>query len=141
MQTIKNEAFADRPIDLLIPGDYLFCFNNKNSFASKVVDFDITPSKDDDWVANRGQGGYAGPSQTLTDFEKALTSLKSELRTMQTYERYFKARDNRNKATVEGTDSFIFFFSIFESLLIIGMGGLQVYVLKNYFSTSGYVRV
>lgn len=75
LQSLKEESFGDRVIDLIIPGDYLFCFNNKNSFASKAIDFDITVSSEDDWGKS--------PS-TLSQFEKALSALKTELRTMQT---------------------------------------------------------
>ena len=84
LQTLKEESFGDRVLDLPLPGDYLFCFNNKNSFASKAIDFDITVSTEDEWGKGPQSGGSIGPSATLSQFEKALSSLKSELRTMQT---------------------------------------------------------
>jgi hypothetical protein len=120
------------------PGDYMFCFSNVMSFISKVIDFDITVSVDDEWT--RPSSGNAN-SPTITAFEKALTNLRTELRTLQNYQRYFKVRDARNLYTVEGTEQLILWFSIFESLLIIGMAILQVHVLRKFFTNSGKVRV
>jgi emp24/gp25L/p24 family/GOLD len=83
---VKEEGFGDRVIELSAPGDYLFCFNNKKSFASKVIDFDITVSTEEDWSKTGPQPGALGASETLSQFQKTLSSLKSELRTMQTYQ-------------------------------------------------------
>jgi hypothetical protein len=106
VQTMKEESFGDRVLDLSMPGDYMVCFNNKNSFASKVIDFDITVSAEEDW--GKGQAAGTGPSKTLSQFEKALSSLKSELRTMQTYETifaghgfFFRTLDMRDISRVE----------------------------------------
>ena len=49
---------------------------------------------------------------------------------------YYKTRNNRNQATVVSTESRIYYFSIFEVLLMVGMGFLQITIVQLFFRGS-----
>lgn len=134
-------SFDDQVFPADMPGNYLFCF--KSNYVAAILDFDITVSVDDDWGAFRGATlAGAGPSaQKLGKFEESLRRLKSDLKTIQTYQRYFKLRDTRNSRTVDATRSLIPWFCIIESLLIMFVAYGQVKVLKRFFTKSNKVRI
>jgi hypothetical protein len=138
----------------LPPGEVGFCFSNgMSSFASKTIEFEVlvAPVANSE-AANAGKRksknlGAAGTPQELKENEaikplqQSLTHLKEELDSMSRTLRYIKARENRNLQTVLGTELRIFYFSIFDVLLIIGMAVLQVYILRTFFTVKGKIRV
>ena len=48
-------------------------------------------------------------------------------------QKYFRTRENRNFSTVKSTESRIFNFSLIEVLMMAGMAGLQVLVVRFFF--------
>lgn len=54
--------------------------------------------------------------------------------------RYIKNRERRNLETVDSIEGWIFYVSLFEVLLIMGMSLLQVVILRTFFS-GGKQRV
>lgn len=121
-------------------GEYEFCFaNGMSTFADKVVDFEIK------FDSREGASGFRAnlPSQPngkpiahvesmqLT-VDKIDEQLEGLLRTLQ----YYKTRNNRNQATVRSTESRIYYFSIFEVLLMVGMAALQIAVVQFFFKGS-----
>lgn len=59
--------------------------------------------------------------------------ISSQLSTISRNQKYFRTRENRNFSTVRSTERRIFNFSIIESLMIVGMAGLQVFVVRFFF--------
>ena len=146
----SSEVFGDKSFDVRMKGDYSICFLNQISFANKVVDFDITVQEEGGGSGSGGSGagevdadGDKGglSSSTTTAFEKAIFGLQGELRVMTTYQRFFKVRAERNRYTVGQTSGNVFYFTLFECLLIVGSAVGQVYLLKKLFTDSGKMRV
>ncbi|CDK28886.1 unnamed protein product [Kuraishia capsulata CBS 1993] len=114
-------------------GEYEFCFaNGMSTFAEKVVDFEI--KIDNDFKASLPKApemAYAveGLQKSIETIETKLTELSQNLQ-------YYKTRNNRNQSTVKSTESRIFYFSIFDVLLMCGMAGLQVAVVQLFFKGS-----
>ncbi|KAK6458050.1 emp24/gp25L/p24 family/GOLD-domain-containing protein [Scheffersomyces xylosifermentans] len=122
------------------PGEYEFCFSNgMSTFADKIIDFEIKFEKDD--TANGAKASM--PQQPNTKplahvesmqatVDKIDHQLDGLLRTLQ----YYKTRNNRNQATVKSTESRIYYFSIFEVLLMVGMAFLQITIVQFFFKGS-----
>lgn len=55
--------------------------------------------------------------------------------------RYIRNREKRNIETVESVENRIFYFSLFETVLIVGMSILQVTILRTFFSSNRKARV
>ncbi|KAJ6185453.1 hypothetical protein N7519_006754 [Penicillium mononematosum] len=55
--------------------------------------------------------------------------------------KYFRTRENRNFSTVRSTERRIFNFSVIESLMMVSMAALQVFVVRFFFqgARKGYV--
>jgi hypothetical protein len=139
-------------------GEYRFCFNNQMStFAEKFVDFEIAVrcfskliTSDcviTNWhqVENEQRASIpskqgTSPEQTSA-LEESIFKLSGQLSTITRNQKYFRTRENRNFSTVRSTERRIFNFSVIESLMMMCMAGLQVFIVRFFFqgARKGYV--
>ncbi|CAI7589014.1 unnamed protein product [Penicillium crustosum] len=112
-------------------GEYTFCFNNEMStFAEKMVDFEIAVENEQRAQLPSRQG--ASPEQT-SSLEESIYKLSAQLSTVSRNQKYFRTRENRNFSTVRSTERRIFNFSVIESLMMVSMAALQVFVVRFFF--------
>ncbi|TGZ84552.1 hypothetical protein EX30DRAFT_300376 [Ascodesmis nigricans] len=112
-------------------GEYSFCFSNDMStFAEKLVDFEIA-------IENEARAELPSKQGTspehLSSLEESLFKLSGQLSTISRSQKYFRTRENRNFSTVRSTESRIFNFSVIESLMMVTMSCLQVFVVRFFF--------
>lgn len=112
-------------------GEYAFCFSNDMStFAEKMVDFEIA-------IENEARAELPSKQGTspehLSSLEESLFKLSGQLSTISRNQKYFRTRENRNFSTVRSTESRIFNFSVIESLMMVTMSCLQVFVVRFFF--------
>ncbi|KAL1989285.1 hypothetical protein VTN96DRAFT_47 [Rasamsonia emersonii] len=120
-------------------GEYRFCFNNEMStFAEKMVDFEIAVENEQRAQLPSKQG--ASPEQASA-LEESIMKISGQLSTISRNQKYFRTRENRNFSTVRSTERRIFNFSIIESLMMVSMAGLQVFIVRFFFqgARKGYV--
>lgn len=120
-------------------GEYSFCFSNDMStFAEKLVDFEIAIENEERAALPSKQG--TSPEH-LSSLEESLFKLSGQLSTISRNQKYFRTRENRNFSTVRSTESRIFNFSVIESLMMVTMSCLQVFVVRFFFqgARKGYV--
>lgn len=114
-------------------GEYQFCFSNEMStFAEKSVEFEIIVDSNNlkaELPQNVGEKDTNKVESSIQSIESRAANL---LRTLQ----YYKTRNNRNESTVKSTESRIFWFSLFELFLMVGMAGLHVVVVQLFFTGS-----
>ncbi|KAI8985164.1 emp24/gp25L/p24 family/GOLD-domain-containing protein [Pilobolus umbonatus] len=117
-------------------GEYAFCFsNNMSTWADKLIDFEVTVEHEVRPQFKKDALGVEQPEK-LTEMEESLFRLSGSLSNIARTQKYFRTRENRNSATVISTESRIYWFAFLESLGIITMACLQVYVIKNFFRTK-----
>lgn len=80
------------------------------------------------------------PEQTSV-LEESIIKLSTQLSTINRNQKYFRTRENRNFSTVRSTERRIFNFSVIESVMMVTMAGLQVFVVRFFFQGArrGYV--
>lgn len=111
-------------------GDYALCITQSEHPKAINVDVDITmPS------IPHADGGKETEKLELT-----VNKLQHELSDLVHQMRYIKNRERRNLETVDSIEGWIFYVSLFEVLLIMGMSLLQVVILRTFFS-GGKQRV
>lgn len=131
-------------------GEYRFCFNNEMStFAEKFVDFEIAVSRCEahhtapirvltrSQVENEERTSLpskqgTSPEQT-TALEESIFKLSGQLSTITRNQKYFRTRENRNFSTVRSTERRIFNLSVIESLMMVAMACLQVFIVRFFF--------
>jgi hypothetical protein len=114
-------------------GEYAFCFSNDMStWSDKLIDFEIL-------LENEARAQFQNaeqPVETLTQMEEIMFRLSGSLANIQRTQRYFRSRENRNSATVISTKSRISWFAWLESIAIVSMAALQVFVIKSFFKSK-----
>jgi len=120
-------------------GEYSYCLSNDMStFAEKMVDFEIA-------VENEARAELPSKQGTspehLSSLEESLFKLSGQLSTISRNQKYFRTRENRNFSTVRSTEGRIFNFSVIESLVMVTMSCLQVFIVRFFFqgARKGYV--
>ncbi|KAL7275779.1 hypothetical protein RUND412_001258 [Rhizina undulata] len=112
-------------------GEYSFCFSNDMStFAEKMVDFEIAVENE---VRAELPSKQGTSPEHLSSLEESLFKLSGQLSTISRNQKYFRTRENRNFSTVRSTESRIFNFSVIESLMMVTMSCLQVFIVRFFF--------
>ncbi|EXJ93452.1 hypothetical protein A1O1_01844 [Capronia coronata CBS 617.96] len=128
----QKERQGDFVFTAQTPGEYRFCFGNEMStFADKMVDFEIAV-EDEATSALLPQKAGSSPEQTSV-LEDVIFKISGQLSTISRMQKYFRTRENRNFSTVRSTEQRIFNFSLIEVLMMVGMAGLQVLVVRFFF--------
>ena len=83
--------------------------------------------------ANLPQKAGAAPEQ-LSGVEETVLKLSGQVSTLTRQQKYFRTRENRNFSTVRSTERRIWNFSLIESGLMIAMAGLQVFIVRMFFT-------
>lgn len=121
-------------------GEYEFCFaNGMSTFAEKVVDFEIKFENDDNansFKASMPQQPNTKPIAHVESMQKVVDKIDEQLDGLSRTLQYYKTRNNRNQATVKSTENRIYYFSIFEVLLMVGMAFLQITIVQFFFKGS-----
>jgi hypothetical protein len=68
--------------------------------------------------------------------EDLIFKVSGQLSTVSRMQKYFRTRENRNFSTVRSTEQRIFNFSLIEVLMMVAMAGLQVAVVRFFFTGS-----
>ncbi|KAI0442615.1 SKIP/SNW domain-containing protein [Xylaria telfairii] len=115
-------------------GDYKFCFNNAMStYSEKFVDFEI--AVEDEVRAQLPAKQGSSPEQTSA-LEESIYKISGLLSTITRNQKYFRTRENRNFSTVRSTESRIVNFSLIQIVMVIAMGGLQVFIVRFFFQMA-----
>lgn len=148
--TIKNPSgdivasdTKQRQGDLLFKargiGEYEFCFSNEMStFAEKVIDFEIKYEGDasNAFRAVMPEQPNTKPIAHVESMRKTVENIDVQLDELKRALQYYRTRNNRNQATVQSTESRIYYFSILEVLLMVGMAFLQITIVQFFFKGS-----
>jgi hypothetical protein len=122
-----------------ITGEYEFCFaNDMSTFAEKVVDFEIKFDEEEgmDFKANMPDQPNTKPIAHVESMQATVDTIDQQLDDLLRTLQYYKTRNNRNQATVKLTELRIYYFSIFEVLLMVGMAFLQISIVQLFFKGS-----
>ena len=134
----EKQRQGDFAINADIVGEYEFCFaNGMSKFAEKVVDFEIQfKDENAEYRADMPDQPNAKPLAHVESMQTTVDNIDQQLDGLLRTLQYYKTRNNRNQATVKSTESRIYYFSIFEVLLMVGMAFLQITVVQLFFKGS-----
>lgn len=135
----SKERQGDFVINAKHAGEYEFCFSNQMStFADKVIDFEIKYDGDASkaFKAKMPEQPNTQPMAHVEAMKETASKIDAQLEDLKKSLQYYKTRNNRNQATVRSTESRIYYFSILEVLLMVGMAGLQITIVQFFFKGS-----
>ena len=116
-----------------------------STFAEKLVDFDISVEHELTEAnllkpTQKKDGPYA-TNDKESEMDKTLRELGDSLYSVQRQQKFFRTRENRNFDTVKSTEGRIFSFAMIQSVMIVLMAVLQVYVVRTFFRNPKRLRI
>lgn len=80
-------------------------------------------------------------TEQLSGVEESILRLSGQVSTLTRQQKYFRTRENRNFSTVRSTEKRIFNLNLIEGAVMVAMAGLQVFIVKMFFTggRKGYV--
>ncbi|KAI0286255.1 emp24/gp25L/p24 family/GOLD-domain-containing protein [Russula brevipes] len=130
----QRERFGDFVLTANTVGEYSFCFeNDMSTLTDKLVEFDIMVESE----PRREAPAKAGQLDEQTSaLEESIYRLNSLLMNIKRTQKYFHTRENRGFSIVRSTQNRLFWYAVFETLGVIAMAVLQVYVLQTFFTKT-----
>lgn len=116
-------------------GTYTICFSNVFEFSigENLVYFDLIKGDEDTMMGFEGVGG----TQTaLTHFEKSFVNIHENFNLIERYQNYYRLREANGRVAAEYLFQRIQWWSIGQSLIIVTVGVLQVFMLRRFFTVS-----
>ncbi|PPQ70337.1 hypothetical protein CVT24_012998 [Panaeolus cyanescens] len=131
----KRERQGDYVLTGNTVGEYAFCFeNDMSTLTDKLVDFDIMVESE----PRREAPAKAGQiSEHTSALEESVFRLNGMLMNIKRMQKQHHTAENRGFSIVKSTQNRLFWYAVLETLGIIGMAVLQVYILQTFFTKTG----
>ncbi|KAE8742269.1 hypothetical protein FOCC_FOCC012198 [Frankliniella occidentalis] len=122
-------------------GDYKMCWDNSISrFNSKTVFFEFLVDQDqDDWFKNSVQGNLVPEAalekydMTVDDLKESMTRVHTFLSSIRQHQDVMRAHEARDRNFIENNFELVNRWSIIQLLVMVLVGGLQVYMVRSLF--------
>lgn len=131
--------YKDFKVQASMAGEHSICFKHNGSPTEKVIDIDVSLIKSES-ASNAAQQSKLSTSPTA-EIERVNLRVKEDLSALFHSLLNIKDREKANQGTVKSILKVIKMFSIFQSLTVIILGVVHVYVLKTFFSSNAKTRV
>ncbi|KAH7906453.1 emp24/gp25L/p24 family/GOLD-domain-containing protein [Hygrophoropsis aurantiaca] len=131
----QRERSGDYVFTANTVGEYSFCFeNDMSTLTEKLVDFDIMVESEPRREPPAKVGQVADHTSAL---EESIFRLSNMMMNIKRTQRHFHTRERRGFSLVTSTQNRLFWYCVIESLGVIGMAVLQVYILQTFFTKTG----
>ncbi|KAL1140177.1 hypothetical protein AAG570_000109 [Ranatra chinensis] len=125
---VKSQ-FDSHTFTALLSGEYAACFSNEfSTFSHKLVYMDFQVG---DEPPLPGMGEH---STVMTQMETSAEKIHKSLRNVDDYQTHYKLREAQGRKRAEDLNERVFWWSLVESIFVVGVGFGQIFILKNFFS-------
>ncbi|KAH9475369.1 putative membrane protein C17A5.08 [Psilocybe cubensis] len=131
----ERERQGDYVLTANTVGEYAFCFeNDMSTLTDKLVDFDIMVESEPRREPPAKAGQIAEHTSALEESVFRLNGLLMNIKRMQ---KFHHTQENRGFSIVKSTQNRLFWYAVIESIAVVGMAALQVYILQTFFTKTG----
>ncbi|XP_066923818.1 transmembrane emp24 domain-containing protein 3-like isoform X1 [Clytia hemisphaerica] len=131
----KKKQYDSVNFDAEVLGEYEFCFSNEfSSYSHKTIYMDFQDgSKEPPLPIGRGRGMDEG-QYSLTLIESSAVQIHESLNTIIDYQTHHRLREAKSRSLAEYIFERVNYWSIGQTLIMLGMSLLQVFTLKRLFT-------
>jgi protein ERP2 len=131
----ERERQGDYVLTANTVGEYAFCFeNDMSTLTDKLVDFDIMVESEPRREAPAKAGQIAEHTSSL---EESVFRLNGMLMNIKRMQKHHHTQENRGFSIVKSIQTRLFWYAVLESVSVIAMAILQVYILQTFFTKTG----
>lgn len=121
-------------------GVYAFCFDNSfSTLAEKTVYADLGLESDDidNWLSElEGDKSIEDQQLQVESLRTTLENIKMQLEKAQGYQTYLTKKNVKSHFLVTRSGSRVFWWSLVQSVALVGVAICQVLIVKNFFGTN-----
>jgi hypothetical protein len=121
-----------------VGGSHSICWNNEMSrWTAKVVEFEveIDGKKTGEMTAPANKDELLTPG-VLTPVEDSIRRIGASLESIQEDQKYLRSREQKHRDTAESTNGRVFWYSVAESVVLVGISLGQVFYLRKFFEVK-----
>jgi len=130
----KEDFDGSRAFTAVSAGPHSICFDNKMArYTAKVISFSVdvvgrsqTVDVDEPLAPAKGKD--------LNPLDWAISRINSALKTVEREQQTFRVREQSHRDLTERMATRILKYSIAEAAVLSGMGGLQIFLLRRWFT-------
>lgn len=117
-------------------GEFKFCFDNTMSrWTAKVVAFSLFLGDEGTTIATDSvEEENVAKKAHITPVENSIERLKVNLESIHKEQLYYRNRETAHRDTAESSNTRVAWFTVFESLTIIGVSVGQLVMVRKWFS-------
>ena len=142
---------ASHRLESVEPGDYQICFDNSFSYqARKVVFFEIYLYDADGNLEEVDISKYSTTDPelqkrlnelglTMAQFHEKFGKIKNQLNKIEYYQSMARSQEARDRSIMNANYDRVMFWSIFNSIILIGVGAIQVYMIRSLFEEDSKI--
>jgi|UniRef100_A0AC35G0E4 protein ERP2 len=132
-------------------GDYQICFDNTFSIQSrKVVFFEVFLMDENGNVEDTDISSFAKNDPnffqrmqeigiTISEFHASFSRIKATLNKVEYHQAILRAYEARDRAIMNANFDRVSFWSLINSLVLVGVGIFQVYMIRSFFEENSKV--
>eukprot|EP00761_Pharyngomonas_kirbyi_P005165 gb/GECH01005170.1/.p1 GENE.gb/GECH01005170.1/~~gb/GECH01005170.1/.p1 ORF type:complete len:228 (+),score=47.46 gb/GECH01005170.1/:1-684(+) len=122
-----------------VPGEYKLCFgtNTTHWFWKQKFDFKLFVELESE--ADAADDETLTSKDTIVDLKYALRRLNRKVNTIKNEQSYFKRREKRFRQTTDSTNGRVLFWSVIQTVIVVGAAVVQLELLKRFFKAKKVV--
>jgi hypothetical protein len=132
--------FESSTVDFTVrnQGPHQFCWNNEMArWTAKVVQFDVyVDGKPSSLVGKEKMKAEPVTPGALSPLEMAVNRISDALNQIQKDQHFLRVRETAHRDTAESTNTRVLWYSVLESIVLIGISLGQVYYLRKFFEVK-----
>ncbi|KAL9979822.1 hypothetical protein ACROYT_G017539 [Oculina patagonica] len=126
-------------------GVYAFCFDNSfSTLAEKIVYVDLGLENDelDNWLTTlQGDTGLEEQELQVESIRAILDNIRLQMEKAQGDQTYLTKKNFKNHFVVTRSGNRVFWWSLIQSVALIGVAICQVLIVKNFFGTGSGQKI
>ncbi|KAL2919260.1 p24 complex component [Polyrhizophydium stewartii] len=140
LHSIARERQAQFGFNAVKPGTYRMCFSNQRSSSEKVLSFSIAGPDEHKLIQKKAAKDDSKKlDENQAELFSSLQLLADNVRFMRDEQGYLIRRLQRHRQTADSTNGRVFWWSLFQAVLLIGACAFQVFYLRRFFETRRVV--
>lgn len=136
---LNDEKKTDEVHTITTPhgGIYSFCFDNSfSTVAEKIVfvDLDLATYDEEGWMRTLDASDLTEKELQIDSIRDKLDTIKEALEKAQQHQQYLTKKNFKNYFLVSRSSSRVFWWSLIQSIALIGVAICQVLIVRNFFA-------
>lgn len=119
-------------------GDQTLCFTNDHATEIRSIGFAFRPDSQD-LLTSEDVAGEAATEENVKAMIDVANDLTQGLDMLRDHQEYMRAREEQHRNTVSSINSKVYWWTLAEAVILVGMAVWQILYIRTFFEVKRYV--